>query len=67
MESFAHNCELITFQFEIWGFCLLALERFLTLVVDSGSTPPFGKEGKNPSKGKGQKMDARNHVDAQVP
>ena len=37
------------------GFCLLSLERFLTLVVDSGSTPPFGKEGKNPSKGKGQK------------
>ena len=29
-----------------WGFCLFLLERFLTLLVDSGSTPPFGKEWK---------------------
>ena len=38
-----------------WVFGLFLLERFPSLLIDSGSTPPFGKEWKNLSKGNRQK------------
>ena len=60
VESLAYTRELCTLQFESWVFGLFLLERFPSLLIDSGSTLPFGKEWKIFPRRMGKKMDARN-------